>query len=130
MARRRRFIARDRNGKFARTNAIYGRRMSTGTKVAIAGGAALAVAAVAAGGYALHREGQKQAYKVGKRHGTYLATPLRNSQGRYDNTVPRIKVGKNPYNTLGKPRIVKVPKSTSAQKRLKAQSSAGRRVKA
>ena len=127
MARRRRgFIARDGHGRFARTGAVYTRRMSTTTKVAIAGGAALAVAAVAAGGYALHREGQKQAYKVGKAHGVYQATPLRNSQGRFDKSVPRIKVGKNPYRGYGTPKIVKVPKAQSAGKSVKAASTRGR----
>ena len=127
MARRRRgFIARDGRGRFARTNAVYSRRMSTTTKVAIAGGAAVAVAAVAAGGYYLHREGQKQAYKVGKAHGVYQATPLRNSQGRFDKTLQKIDVGKNPYRGFGTPKIVRVPKAQTAGKSVKASSMRGR----
>lgn len=118
MARRRRFYARDRHGRFARTagsKGVYKRRMSTRKKVAIAGAAAVAVGVGVVGGRELYRAGARKGWEIGKVQGVKQGKPLRGNRGRFLSDSAKRDYSQNPfargYRPVGKEgRARKAPK--------------------
>lgn len=121
--RRRRFYARDRRGRFARTHGArgqYKRRMSTRKKVVIAGGAVVAAGAVAYGGRELYRAGARKGWDLGKHQGRHEATPARIRRGgKFTKETVNHDFSQNPFARGYKPagrhgRAVRKPKVTAA----------------
>lgn len=105
MARRRRFYARDRRGRFARTTGAggqYKKKMSTKKKLAIAGAGAVAVGAAAYGGRELYRAGGRKGFEYGKAQGIYEARPRR-EKGRFSKR-PKVDTSQNPFEGRNRPR--------------------------
>lgn len=122
MARRRRFYARDRRGRFARTagaKGSYKRKMSTRKKVAIGAAGAVAIGAAAYGGRELYRAGGRKGWEYGKVQGRQEATPKQvRKSGRFTGQKVNRDYSQNPfekgYSPFGKEgRARKRPKVTA-----------------
>lgn len=101
MARRRRFYARDRRGRFARTagaKGSYKRKMSTRKKVAIGAAGAVAIGAAAYGGRELYRAGGRKGWEYGKVQGRQEATPKQvRRAGRFTGEKVNRDYSQNPF---------------------------------
>lgn len=101
MARRRRFYARDRRGRFARTagsKGTYKKKMSTRKKVAIGAAAAVAVGGAAYGGRELYRAGGRKGWELGKVQGRQEATPKQvRRQGKFTGEKVNRDYSQNPF---------------------------------
>lgn len=101
MARRRRFYARDRRGRFSRTAGAkgqYKKKMSTRKKVAIAGAVVVTGAAVAYGGKAAYRAGGRKGWELGKVQGRQEATPKQVRRGgRFTGEKVNRDYSQNPF---------------------------------
>ena len=130
MARRRKFYARDRRGRFRRTVGPARSPMSRGKKIAIAGAAVAVAGGSAYGAHKIYRAGAAKGFDVGKRQGVYSATPLRDNKGR-------IKKGghkptPNPYRRGMRPQrhgMHRGRPKASARNRVRATVVAGHRVR-
>ena len=130
MARRRKFYARDRRGRFRRTVGPARAPMSRTKKVAIAGAAVAVAGGSAYGAHKIYRAGATKGFDVGKRQGIYSATPLRDNKGR-------IKKGghkptPNPYRRGMRPQkhgMHRGRPAASARNRVRATVIAGHRIK-
>lgn len=100
MARRRRFYARDRRGRFARTaggKGVYKKKLSKKKKLAIGGAVVVGVGAAALGGRELYRAGGRKGWEIGKRQGIYEGKPLRGKNGRMRPNSEKRDYSQNPF---------------------------------
>lgn len=100
MARRRRFYARDRSGRFARTagsRGVYKKKSSTARKVAIGVGIVAIGGAVAVGTHQAYRAGGRKGFEYGKAQGIKSAAPLRGRKGKFLPNDLKRDYSQNPY---------------------------------
>ena len=97
---RRKFYARDRSGRFARTagsKGVYRKKASTRRKVAYAAGAAAIVGGAAIGGRELYRAGGRKGFEYGKAQGIKEGKPLRGRKGKFLPDDLKRDYSQNPY---------------------------------
>ena len=97
---RRKFYARDRSGRFARTTGskgVYRKKASTRRKVAYAAGAVAIAGGAALGGRELYRAGGRKGFEYGKAQGIKQGAPLRGRKGKFLPDDLKRDYSQNPY---------------------------------